>query len=79
MLTDLTLAQARDGLRGRGFSAVELTDAYLAAIAHHRLDQAYALLSNEYRAHHDARAQPIPRRRIHPARRAATAGHRNGR
>ena len=33
MLTDLTLAQARDGLRGRDFSAIELTDAYLAAIA----------------------------------------------
>ena len=32
MLTDLTLAQAREGLRRRGFSAVELTDAYLAAI-----------------------------------------------
>ena len=33
MLTDLTLAQARDGLRARDFSAIELTDAYLAAIA----------------------------------------------
>jgi len=33
MLTNLTLAQARDGLRGRDFSAIELTDAYLAAIA----------------------------------------------
>ena len=32
MLTDLTLAQARDGLRQRDFSAVELTGAYLAAI-----------------------------------------------
>ena len=33
MLTDLNLAQARDGLRARDFSAIELTDAYLAAIA----------------------------------------------
>ena len=32
MLTDLTLAQAREGLRRRSFSAVELADAYLAAI-----------------------------------------------
>ena len=32
MLTDLTLAQARTGLRARDFTAVELTDAYLAAI-----------------------------------------------
>ncbi|MDE2575697.1 MAG: Asp-tRNA(Asn)/Glu-tRNA(Gln) amidotransferase subunit GatA, partial [Rhodospirillales bacterium] len=33
MLTDLTLAAARDGLRSRRFSAVELTEAFLAAIA----------------------------------------------
>ncbi len=33
ILTDLTLAQARAGLRDRQFSAVELTDAFLAAIA----------------------------------------------
>ncbi len=32
MLTDLTLVQARDGLRRRDFSAVELTEAHLAAI-----------------------------------------------
>ncbi len=32
MLTDLTLVQARDGLRRREFSAVELTDAHLAAV-----------------------------------------------
>ena len=32
MLTDLTLAEAREGLRRRSFTAVELTDAYLAAI-----------------------------------------------
>ena len=33
MLTDLTLVQARDGLRRRDFSAVELTEAFLDAIA----------------------------------------------
>ncbi len=32
MLTDLTLAQAREGLRRRDFSALDLTNAYLAAI-----------------------------------------------
>ena len=32
MLTDLTLVQARDGLRRREFSAVELTNAHLAAV-----------------------------------------------
>ncbi|MCB1493217.1 MAG: Asp-tRNA(Asn)/Glu-tRNA(Gln) amidotransferase subunit GatA, partial [Rhodobiaceae bacterium] len=31
-LTHLTLAEARDGLARRDFTAVELTDAYLAAI-----------------------------------------------
>ena len=32
MLTDLTIAQARDGLRAKEFSAVELTMAHLHAI-----------------------------------------------
>ena len=32
MLTDLTLVQARDGLRRKDFTAVELTDAHLAAV-----------------------------------------------
>src|ERR1700722_9045470 len=32
MLTDLTIAQARDGLRGKQFSAEELTLAHLQAI-----------------------------------------------
>ena len=31
-LTTLTLAQARDGLRAKQFTAPELTEAYLAAI-----------------------------------------------
>ena len=35
MLTDLTLVQARDGLRRRSFTAAELTDAHLDAIAVH--------------------------------------------
>ena len=33
MLTDLSLVEARDGLRQRDFSAVDLTDAHLAAVA----------------------------------------------
>jgi aspartyl-tRNA(Asn)/glutamyl-tRNA(Gln) amidotransferase subunit A len=32
-LTDLTIAAARDGLRARDFTARELTEAHLAAIA----------------------------------------------
>lgn len=32
-LTDLTIAEARDGLRRKDFSARELTEAHLAAIA----------------------------------------------
>ena len=32
MLTDLTIAEARDGLRARKFTARELTEAHLAAI-----------------------------------------------
>ncbi len=33
MLTDLSLVQARDGLRGSQFTAAELTDAHLDAVA----------------------------------------------
>ncbi|MDO9461232.1 MAG: Asp-tRNA(Asn)/Glu-tRNA(Gln) amidotransferase subunit GatA [Alphaproteobacteria bacterium] len=40
-LTELSLAQARDGLRGKKFSAVELTDAYVAAMAAARLLNSY--------------------------------------
>ena len=32
-LLDLSLADARDGLRKKAFTAVELTEAYLAAVA----------------------------------------------
>ena len=48
MLTDLTLVQARDGLRRRDFSALELTDAYLAAIeALNPQLNAYVLVTGE--------------------------------
>jgi len=54
-LTDLTLAQAREGLRKKDFSAVELTDAYLAAIeALNPKLNAYVLVSGE-----GARAQAV--------------------
>ena len=65
-LTDLTLAQARDGLRARDFSAVELTEAYLSAIAavNPRLN-AYVLVTDEA-ARAQARAavsqRPFPER-----------------
>ncbi len=40
-LTSLTIAAARDGLRRKDFSALELTDAYLAAIEKARVLNAY--------------------------------------
>jgi aspartyl-tRNA(Asn)/glutamyl-tRNA(Gln) amidotransferase subunit A len=42
-LTSLTLAQARDALRKREFSATELADAYIAATARGRALNAYVL------------------------------------
>src|SRR5207244_3565543 len=42
-LTSLTLGEARDGLRGRRFSAVELADAHLAAMEAARALNAYVL------------------------------------
>jgi aspartyl-tRNA(Asn)/glutamyl-tRNA(Gln) amidotransferase subunit A len=46
-LTALTLAQARDGLRAKQFSASELTDAHLAAIASARALNAFVLETPE--------------------------------
>jgi aspartyl-tRNA(Asn)/glutamyl-tRNA(Gln) amidotransferase subunit A len=46
-LTALTLAEARDGLRGKRFSAVELADAHAAAIAKARALNAYVLETPE--------------------------------
>jgi aspartyl-tRNA(Asn)/glutamyl-tRNA(Gln) amidotransferase subunit A len=42
-LTDLTIAEARDGLRKRAFSAVELADAHLGAAARAKGLNAYVL------------------------------------
>ena len=42
-LTSLTLAEARDGLRKRAFSAAELADAHIAAIEQARALNAYVL------------------------------------
>ena len=42
-LTSLTLAEARDGLAQKSFTAVELTDAHLAAIEAARELNAYVL------------------------------------
>jgi aspartyl-tRNA(Asn)/glutamyl-tRNA(Gln) amidotransferase subunit A len=42
-LTSLTLAAARDGLRQRAFSAVELADAHIAAVEQARVLNAYVL------------------------------------
>jgi aspartyl-tRNA(Asn)/glutamyl-tRNA(Gln) amidotransferase subunit A len=46
-LTDLTLAAALEGLRARSFSAVELTEAHLAAMAAARTLNAYVLETAE--------------------------------
>ncbi len=54
-LTALTLAQARDGLRAKQFSASELTDAHLAAIEGARALNAFVLETPE-RARDMARA-----------------------
>jgi aspartyl-tRNA(Asn)/glutamyl-tRNA(Gln) amidotransferase subunit A len=45
--TSLTLAQARDGLKSRSFSAVELADAHLAAMEAARALNAYVLETPE--------------------------------
>jgi aspartyl-tRNA(Asn)/glutamyl-tRNA(Gln) amidotransferase subunit A len=54
-LTDLTLAEARDGLRARRFSALELTEAYLGTMAATRDLNAY-LTETPERARADAAA-----------------------
>src|SRR5271167_3427568 len=54
-LTSLTLAQARDALRGKKFSATELADAHLAAMAQARALNAFVLETPE-RAREMARA-----------------------
>lgn len=46
-LTSLTLAEARDGLANKSFTAVELTDAHLAAIEAARVLNAYVLETPE--------------------------------
>jgi aspartyl-tRNA(Asn)/glutamyl-tRNA(Gln) amidotransferase subunit A len=46
-LTALTLTQARDGLRAKQFSATELTDAHLAAMAEARALNAFVLETPE--------------------------------
>lgn len=52
-LIDLTLAEARDGLRSKKFSAIELTDAYLAAIDKTQNLNAYVTVTAD-RARQDA-------------------------
>ena len=47
-LTSLTLADARDGLRKKDISAVELTDAHLGAIEKARALNAYVLETPEH-------------------------------
>ena len=51
-LTSLTIAQARDGLKNKSFSATELTDAHIAAVEQARSLNAYVLETPDH-----ARAQ----------------------
>ena len=46
-LTSLTIAEAREGLKERQFSALELTDAYLAAMEKARILNAYIVETPE--------------------------------
>src|SRR3569623_2275156 len=46
-LTSLTLAEAREGLANKSFSAIELTDAHLAAIERARVLNAFVLETPE--------------------------------
>ena len=71
-LTSLTLAQARDALRKKEFSATELADAYLAAMAKARALNAFVLETPD-RARDMARACRCAagERRGRSARRAA--------
>ena len=54
-LTRLTIAEARDALAKKEFSAVDLTDAYLAAMEVHRDLNAYIIETPE-KAHEMAKA-----------------------
>ena len=58
-LTDLTISEARKGLRDRQFSALELTEAYLAAMEQARILKAYVVETPE---HARARAKEAERR-----------------
>ena len=51
-LTALTLAEARDGLAKKSFSAVELADAHLSAMEKARALNAYVLETPERAAGH---------------------------
>ena len=70
-LTSLTIADARDRLRNRDFSATELADAHLAAIERARALNAYVLETPD-QARVMARASDA---RLKAGRRAAARGH----
>ena len=73
-LTSLTLAEARDGLSRRNFSAAELADAHLAAIEKARALNAYVLETPE-RAARDGEG----RRRAHRRGRGRAARRHSAR
>ncbi len=67
-LTALTLADARDGLKQKKFSAVELADAHLAAIEQARALNAYVLETPERAARHGEGLRRAHRQRARPVR-----------
>ena len=76
-LTSLTLAEARDRLRRREFSAVELADAHLAAMEKARALNAYVLGDARARSRHGGGRGCAPGvRRRPPARRPCASGSR---
>ena len=67
-LTSLTLAEARDGLKKKDFSAVELADAHVAAIEKARALNAYVLETPERALRHGEGVRRAHRRRARPVR-----------
>ena len=71
-LTSFTLAQARDALRKKEFSAIELTEAHLAVIERaHALNAFVRETPERSRAMAQAAGRPIGQRRRRPARGSA--------
>ena len=67
-LTSLTIAEARDGLAKKDFTAAELADAHLAAMEKARALNAYVLETPERAARHGQGRRRAHRQRRRPDR-----------